>query len=151
MFKKSLWLIILISSTLALTSCTNPHTPAGNEGYVYEKPRIFGKGGFRGVIKGPSNYGVSLWNNKSINIDVRPTTYTENFRILAKDDLNVSFNFHAVLSITPGSIKEVVQNYGEKNWYNRFIKEPFRTFVRHAVQIHTSRELKMQRDERRTD
>ena len=25
-----------------LTACTNPSTPAGEEGYVYEKPRIFG-------------------------------------------------------------------------------------------------------------
>jgi len=99
------------------TGCTNPHTPAGNEGYVYEEPRIFGTGGFRGVIKGPANFGASFWRNRVTNIDLRPLTYDEDLKILAKDDLNVAFRFHAVISIAPGSVKEVVQNYGGKNWY----------------------------------
>ena len=29
---------------------SNPFTPAGHEGFVYENPRVFGKGGFRGEI-----------------------------------------------------------------------------------------------------
>ncbi|MBU1639280.1 MAG: prohibitin family protein [Proteobacteria bacterium] len=138
--------LVLIFSTLTLTSCTNPHTPAGNEGYVYEDPRIFGKGGHRGVVSGPGNYGVSLWRNKIINIDVRPATYTEKFKILAKDDLNVSFNFHAVISVNKGGVAEVVQNFGGENWYNRFIREPYRTFVRDAVQKYTSRDIKATRE-----
>ncbi|RWX47173.1 hypothetical protein VT98_12361, partial [Candidatus Electrothrix communis] len=51
---------------------TNPNTPAGHEGYVYEQPRMFGKGGFRGDLKGPSNYGISLWRNEVMNVDFRP-------------------------------------------------------------------------------
>jgi len=54
--------------------CSNPFTPAGHEGFVYENPRVFGKGGFRGAIKGPGNYGASLWRNQIINIDMRPQT-----------------------------------------------------------------------------
>ncbi len=27
---------------------TNPSTPAGEEGYVFEKPRVFGEGGYQG-------------------------------------------------------------------------------------------------------
>lgn len=138
--------VILILSTITLTSCTNPHTPAGNEGYVYEDPRIFGKGGHRGVVSGPGNYGVSLWRNKIINIDIRPATYTEQFKILAKDDLNVSFNFHAVISVNKGKVADVVQNFGGENWYKRFIREPFRTFVRDAVQQYTSRDIKGTRE-----
>lgn len=126
--------------------CTNPHTPAGFEGYVYESPRSFGKGGFRGIVRGPGNYGISLWRNLIINLDIRPETYTEKYQILAKDDLNVSFNFHAVISVHPGKVTDVVQKFGGKNWYKRFVKEPFRTFVRDSVQKYTSREIKKMRD-----
>ena len=104
------------------------------------------KGGFKGIVNGPGNFGVSLWNNKAINIDIRPITYKEEFKILAKDDLNVSFSFEIVLKIKPGNIQSVVQNYGAENWYNRFVKEPFRSFVRNSTQKHTSRELKAKRE-----
>lgn len=130
---------------LSLTSCSNPNTPAGHEGYVYEKPRVFGAGGYQATIQGPGNYGVSLWRNQVINIDMRPNTYTENFKILANDDLNITFNFHAVISINPGSVKAVVETYGGENWYKRFVQETFRTYVRDAVQKYDSRSLKANR------
>ncbi len=126
---------------------TNPHTPMGNEGYVYEQPRIFGEGGFRGVLIGPANFGMSFWRNNVKNIDVRPNTYTENFNILAKDDLNVSFNFHAVIAVEPGNVKEVIEQYGGAHWYARFVKESFRTFIRDAAQRYDSTELKRRRNE----
>jgi regulator of protease activity HflC (stomatin/prohibitin superfamily) len=126
--------------------CTNPSTPPGHEGFVFEKPRVFGKGGFRGVIKGPGNYGVSLWRNQVINIDMRPNTYVEQFKILAKDDLNITFRFNAVVALKPNSVKAVVQEYGGGQWYKRFIKEPYRTFVRDSVQQYESREIKQNRD-----
>jgi len=139
-------LFSLVASVIVLNSCTNPHTPAGHEGYVFEVPRVFGKGGFRGIVSGPGNYGVSLWRNRVINIDIRPATYTEQFKILAKDDLNVSFNFHAVLSVSQGNVLDVVQKYGGEKWYARFVREPFRTFVRDAVQQNTSRDIKANRE-----
>jgi len=139
-------LVMFLIGVSSLVGCTNPHAPAGHEGYVFEDPRIFGKGGFRGIVKGPGNYGVSLWRNRAINIDIRPSTYTEHYKILAKDDLNVSFNFHSVIAVTEGKVEGVVQNYGAENWYVRFVKEPFRTFVRSEVQKYTSREIKASRD-----
>ncbi len=143
---KKITLFSLLFFSLLITGCSNPHTPAGNEGFVFEDPRIFGKGGYRGVIKGPGNYGVSLWRNRVTNIDMRPITYNEDLKILAKDDLNVTLHFHAVLSIKENSIKEVVQKYGAERWYIRFIKEPFRKFIRNSVQHYTSREIKANRD-----
>lgn len=131
----------------AATSCTNPSTPAGHEGYVYEQPRFFGSGGYQGSLIGPSNYGFSLLRNQVISIDMRPNTYTERFSILANDDLNISFDFHAVISIKSGTVKEVVENYGGNNWYERYIKETFRTYVRDAIQQYDSRELKAKREQ----
>lgn len=139
-------LILGIIALFSLSSCTNPNTPAGHEGYVFEQPRLFGAGGYRDTLKGPSNYGFSLWRNQVISIDMRPNTYTESFRILARDDLNINFNFHAILSIRPGTVQQVVENYGGENWYKRYVRETFRTYVRDAVQQYESRELKAQRE-----
>ena len=125
---------------------SNPFTPAGHEGFVYENPRVFGNGGFRGAIKGPGNYGASLWRNQIINIDMRPETYKEAFNVLAKDDLNVSFQFEAVIKIKSDSVKMVVQDYAGVEWYKRYVQEPFRSFVRNSTQKYTSRELKVQRE-----
>lgn len=139
--------LAMLSLLACLFGCSNPSTPAGYEGYVFENPRVFGVGGFRGELQGPSNHGVSLWRNEVINIDVRPATYTEAFQILANDDLNISFNFHAVISIHPGSIKTVVERYGADHWYQRFVKETFRTYVRNTVQKYDSGMLKAKREE----
>ena len=65
---------LLVTAAVALAGCSNPYTPAGHEGYVFERPRVFGKGGFRGVVQGPGNYGVSLFRNEILNIDIRPRT-----------------------------------------------------------------------------
>jgi len=147
MIRKILLILFVCAICFSVNGCTNPHTPAGHEGYVYENPRVVGKGGFRGMVKGPGNYGMSLWRNRIINIDIRPNTYIESFNILARDDLNVSFNFEAIIKIEQDNINKVVQEYSGVDWYNRFVKEPFRSFVRNSTQKYTSRELKTKREE----
>ena len=126
---------------------SNPHTPAGHEGYIYERPRIFGKGGFRGEMKGPANYGLSLWRNEVVNVDFRPKTYAESFNILAKDELNVSFRYQSIIKVKDGTVKEVVEKYAGKDFYKRYIKEPLRAMVRKYVQALKSREIKEKRKE----
>jgi regulator of protease activity HflC (stomatin/prohibitin superfamily) len=126
---------------------TNPHTPAGNEGYVYERPRIFGKGGFRGEMKGPANYGISLWRNEVVNVDFRPKTYSESFNILAKDELNVAFRFQSIIKVKDGTVRTVVEKYAGNDFYTRYIKEPLRAMVRKHVQTLKSREIKEKRKE----
>ncbi len=144
---KNKLLLLLLPFLLLLTSCTNPNTPAGHEGYVYESPRVWGTGGFQGTLSGPANFGVSMWRNEVIVIDIRPRTYTEHFKILAKDDLNISFNYHAILLIKPDSVKDVVEKFGGIDWYKRFVHEAFRTYARDSVQRYNAVELKTKRDE----
>ena len=126
---------------------TNPHTPAGNEGYVYERPRIIGRGGFRGEMKGPANYGISLWRNEVINVDFRPQTYSESFNILAKDELNVAFRFQSIIKVKDSTVRDVVEKYAGNDFYTRYIKEPLRAMVRKHVQTLKSREIKEKRKE----
>ena len=126
---------------------TNPNTPAGHEGYIYESPRMFGNGGFRGELKGPSNYGISLWRNEATNVDFRPKTYPETFKILAKDELNISFRFQSIIKVKSGTIRTVVEDYAGEAFYDRYIKEPLRAMVRKHVQSLKSREIKEKRKE----
>jgi len=130
-----------------LAGCTNPSTPAGHEGYVKENPRIWGNGGFRGAMKGPANFGVSLWRNEVENVDFRPQTYSETFKILAKDELNISFRFQTIIKVKPGTIKIVVEEYAGAQFYARFIKEPLRAMVRKNVQSLDSRQVKEKRQQ----
>ncbi len=136
---------IVVAGILFLAAYTNPYTPEGHEGYVREIPRVWGKGGFQGDVKGPGNFGVSIWNNRVINVDFRPRTLQEEFQILAKDDLNVSFRLQGIFKVKEGTIREVVERYGGKQWYHRFVKEPFRSFVRDAVRSYDSRQIKENR------
>lgn len=138
--------LMLAISLLVLSGCyTNPSTPPGHEGYVYENPRLFGKGGFGGSVKGPGNYGISLWNNKVQNVDFRPKTYPEDFKILTQDELNISFRFQTIIKIKPDTVKIVVEEYAGANFYPRYIKEPLRAMVRKNVQVLNSREVKSER------
>ncbi len=66
-FILSIFALIFLAATGIYS---NPQTPAGHEGYVFEQPAIFGKGGYRGSVQGPGNYGISFWRNRVINIDV---------------------------------------------------------------------------------
>ncbi len=132
---------------MCITGCTNPSTPAGHEGYVKENPRVWGKGGFVGVLKGPSNYGVSIWRNEVENVDFRPQTYNENFHILTSDELNITLRWQTILKIKANSIKDVVENFAGQEFYKRFIKEPLRSMVRKNVQKLASREVKESRNE----
>lgn len=143
MRKITFWL--MLSTMFLAVGCTNPSTPPGHEGYVRENPRIFGKGGFRGALKGPANYGVSLWRNEVTNVDFRPRTYGENFNILTKDELNISFRFQTIIKIKPGTIKTVVEEFGGGDFYKRYIKEPLRSMVRKSVQELASRQVKEKR------
>lgn len=141
--------MLLVSGYLLLLAagCTNPSTPAGHEGYVKENPRIWGKGGFRGTLTGPANYGMSLWRNEVENVDFRPQTYTESFNILAKDELNINFRFQTIIKIKAGTIKTVVEEYAGSHFYARYIKEPLRAMVRKNVQALESRQVKERRTE----
>lgn len=135
-------ILIAILSIIFINCGTNPHIPAGHEGYVYENPRMFGSGGYRASIKGPANFGFSFFWNKATLVDYRPQTFSEQYNVLSNDDLKLKISSHAVLSLKPGTVKDVVENYGGHEWYDRNIKKPLRTYVREAVQKRKGTELK---------
>ncbi|MDO8661145.1 MAG: hypothetical protein Q7K43_04605, partial [Candidatus Woesearchaeota archaeon] len=129
----------LVLST-QLIGCGNPEIPAGYEAYIVSKPFFLGTGGFVETVKGPRMYGVS-WRKFETLIDLRPKTYSEKFELLAKDDLNLTIAVHAKIKITDGTTRDVVEKYGE-NWYDQFIQEQFRTYVRDSVQKFSGTDAK---------
>ena len=141
-------LLLIVSGGAAFVGCNNPYTQAGFEGYVHEKPISFGKGGFIGTMTGPGRYGLS-WRTYVTNVDMRINTYTENFNIMAKDDLNIAFQVHLKMSVKPGGSKVIVEKYGGEFWYARFVKEQLRTYVRNSVIEYTYQEAKQNRDKMR--
>lgn len=128
---------------------SNPYVPEGHVGYVFHKPWLmfWAKGGYEGILKGPSRWGCSLRHLRVIPIDVRPQTKSEQFEIMVKDDLMIGINAHVILNPDPEKIREVVEQYGAENWYERVVQEPLRTLVRDAVQAHDSRTVKDSRRE----
>jgi len=139
--------LIAMAISLTVVGCTNPTTPAGSEGYVKEEPRLFGNGGFIGVLKGPAAFGFSFWNNEVINIDFRPRTYPEKFNILTKDELNIIIQWQTIIKVKSHTVKDVIENYAGNDFYKRYIQEPLRSIVRKNVQVYDSREIKEKRNE----
>jgi len=89
-----------------LTACTNPSTPAGEEGYGYEKPRVFGEGGYQGTMIGPANYGMSLLRNEVVNIDMRPNLYPNHLKIRVSVGIKSDLG-KALIASNSGSIVKI--------------------------------------------
>lgn len=125
-----------------LSACTNPDVPAGHEGYVYYTPLLFGQMEFRESLPGPATTGVS-WRLSTINVDMRTSSYDEDFKLFTKENLSVDFEVNTRIQLRPGSVKDVVENWGGADWYAWNVKERLRTIVRveaskfTAVQIQT--------------
>lgn len=126
-------IIFIFSITLAaLAGCTNPEVPAGHEGYIYYTPLMFGKMQFKKDLRGPATTGVS-WRLYTENIDMRASSYTEEFSLLTKENLSVSFEVNTRIRLRPGSVQEIVEQWGGSNWYEWNVKERMRTIVREQV------------------
>lgn len=134
---------IVVAALLALGACTHPHTPEGHEGYVYHVPLMFGKAEFREVLRGPASTGVS-WRLYVKNIDMRTNSYKEDFNLLTSDNLSVDFEVNTRISLRPGSVKEVVEEWGESNWYEWNVKEPLRTIVRTSVTSVSATDIQLE-------
>ena len=151
-----LTVITLVVGAIALgCNLTNPQVEAGEFGYVTNEPIWFGeKGGFLGIIVGPSSYGLGWRNQIKHSMSYKPFTIEEYFspiggvgenketdtRIMSKDKINMELAVSVVLAIrespaTGGDLdkfklyaREYVENFMDF-WPDRY-KKPFRAYVR---------------------
>lgn len=136
--KISAWLYCLFASNLVLANSIQ--IDVGDVGYIFYKP-IFAtwlQSGYSGIVKGPGNWSWSPFHYEAIVIDVRPRTYDEPFQILARDQLNISFEVHAIMRPKVDEIKTVVEDFGGVEWYKRVVQAPLRTFVQKTVETYSS-------------
>jgi regulator of protease activity HflC (stomatin/prohibitin superfamily) len=127
---------------LFITGCANTVTEEGFVGYVYHIPLFVGNAHYIDNQVGPTSTGM-VWRQFVTNVDVRPKNYTEQFNILSRDNLNVGFEAHARISVRPSAvaalldeysdIRSHLQNDGFPRWYERAVRQPFRTAVRDVV------------------
>ena len=122
----------LVATLIGLGGCTNPEVPAGHEGYIHHVPLLFGQMEYRESLPGPASTGVS-WRLYSTNIDMRERNYPEEFELLSSDDLKVTFEVNTRVRLRPGSVKEIVEDWGGEDWYEWNVKEPLRTILRREV------------------
>jgi regulator of protease activity HflC (stomatin/prohibitin superfamily) len=139
-------LVVVVAAASA--GCTSVTVEPGEVGYVYSKPLIMSGGGFVQTLPGPARWGV-CWRKFVTSIDIRQFTMDEKFSVLAKDDLLITFNAHAMLSVRSdeNSVREVVEKYYGEKWYVEFFKERFRSRVYDAVREQDSRSAKEKRAE----
>ena len=149
--KRRAWSHLVLMGMLVVGACTNETTPEGFEGYIYHKPLVIGSAYFVGDQSGPTSTGV-VWRQFLLNVDVRPKNYTEEFHILSRDNLNVGFEAHARIGIRSGTIQKLVEEFGSgretengfPEWYERAVRQPFRTAVRDVVHKYNAYDVQAQ-------
>jgi hypothetical protein len=131
---------VLSVAGLSRIGCKNQHVAAGHAGYVKSKP-IFGEAKFVRVIPGPSSTGW-VWRQEVTSIDVRARTFSEENKIISKEQLELHFRAHARVRLKPELVRELVEKWGGADWYNLNVKEQFASAVREQVQVLNSFEVK---------
>ncbi len=137
--------LLLVAALATVAACTNPETPAGHQGYVYHVPLLLGKMAYERTLTGPSSTGVS-WRLFVENIDMRAQSYSEDFSLLTRDNLNVVFQVSTRIALRPDSVREVVETYGGANWYALNVKEPLRTTIRREVMEVSAIDIQLKTD-----
>ncbi len=138
---------LLLNLGLALagssSGCTNPEVPQGHEGYVYNVPLMFGEMEYRETLRGPASTGIS-WRLYVDTVDMRARSYKEDFQLLTRDNLSVTFEVNTRIKLRDGSVKEIVEEWGGEKWYEWNVKEQLRTIVREQVTRFSATDIQLE-------
>jgi regulator of protease activity HflC (stomatin/prohibitin superfamily) len=136
-------LAALALGALAAAGCTNPEVEQGHEGYIYHVPLAFGKMEFRESLRGPATTGVS-WRLYGESIDMRAKSYKEDFNLLTRDNLSVSFEVNTRIELRDRASREIVEEWGGVKWYEWNVKEQLRTIVREQVTRFSATDIQLE-------
>lgn len=124
---------------LMATGCIMPAIDAGHEGVLVHKPIFFGHGGVD-PVPAPTGRILAALTTEVIDVDIRPTQYSEHFDIISSENAPVSFDAFFIANVVEGRSPELIARFGP-NWYTNNVKEAFRTIVREEVQKYALFEL----------
>jgi regulator of protease activity HflC (stomatin/prohibitin superfamily) len=136
-------LAALALGALAAAGCTNPEVEQGHEGYIYHVPLAFGQMEFRESLRGPATTGVS-WRLYGESIDMRAKSYKEDFDLLTRDNLSVSFEVNTRIELRDRASREIVEEWGGVKWYEWNVKEQLRTIVREQVTRFSATDIQLE-------
>ena len=126
--------LLMCALALALLQGCGSATPeAGQVAVMVKKPIFFGTGGVENTVYETGRHFHAL-TTSSYTINVTPMQVTEKFADLITSD-NVPADFHAYLKfqINKNDAWQIYQNFGGTGWYQRNLKERFRTQIRSFV------------------
>ena len=135
--------LALLAFAAVSAGCTNPEVPQGHEGYVYNVPLLFGTMEYRETLRGPASTGIS-WRLYVESVDMRARSYKEDFQLLTRDNLSVTFEVNTRIELRDGSVKEVVEEWGGAKWYEWNVKEQLRTIVREQVTRFSATDIQLE-------
>lgn len=142
--RQALPALLLAAALLPLAGCDNVQTPQGQATYLYKDGRWYRQASLEDTQRGPTSTGW-VWQMTAISYEYRPKTYTEKFEILVKDDINMSFETNAIISINTdeNAVREMVEGWG-LDFYDQFVREAFRAITRRVVGSYNHREIRAQ-------
>jgi regulator of protease activity HflC (stomatin/prohibitin superfamily) len=136
-------LAMVVAAAASVAGCTNPEVPQGHEGYVYHVPLMVGEMEYRETLRGPASTGVS-WRLYVDTVDMRARSYKEDFQLLTRDNLSVSFEVNTRIKLRDGSVKEIVEEWGGEKWYEWNVEQPLRTIVREQVTRFSATDIQLE-------
>ena len=121
-------LVLGLAVAALISGCSQVTTEPGHETVIVDNPWFFGHGGVRDETQKP---GLSWywWSTRGVSVDLTPTKYSEPLEHLATNDNNfINYASYIVLQWTDPA--DLVKKFGYENWYERNLKEQYRTIVR---------------------
>ena len=120
--------LMLIVCAVLISGCSKIVTEPGHETVIVDNPWFIGHGGVRDETQKP---GLSWywWSTIGVPVDLTPTKYIEPLEHLATNDNNF-INYASYIVLQWKDPAELVKKFGYTNWYERNLKEQYRTIVR---------------------
>ncbi len=137
--KTYIFLFLMILGYL-INGCSCSTIDAGEEGVMIYQPWFFGHGG---VDPQPIKAGLEYTALSTVveRYDIKPLQFTETFDdLITKDNNPVDFSSYLELQIETGKTPQLHELFG-REWYERKIKEKYRTIIRDLGRENTMFEL----------
>jgi regulator of protease activity HflC (stomatin/prohibitin superfamily) len=128
----------LIFIGLFTGSCVSIQVDPGQEAVLTDKPYFFGHGGVQ--PKAVSTGRIWVWaSTEATLVDVKPVQYSEEFKdMMTKDDVPIRFG--TFLQTRALDTPRLVEKWGP-DWYEKNVKEPYRSIVRNLCKEYSMQEL----------
>jgi len=119
-------------------ACASVQVDPGQEAVLTDKPYFFGHNGVRPQPVGTGRAWV-WYSTDATMVDIKPVQYSEEFKdMMSKDD--VPMRFSTFLQTRALNTPQLIEKWGP-DWYEKNVKEPYRSIVRNLCAEYSMQEL----------